>query len=383
MIEPQFIGRAIHTTLGFGLDANLQALCAPPRAPQRIEVACGADRALVPYHLLADAPLALGEDRCETVIERVVGAALDEAGLTSAQRHQTALFVGSSSFDIGVGEARYRRELSDDSAAVPLMGYASIANLAMRLCRRFDLRGPDFSINTACTASANALMQAVTMIRSGSISHAVLVGVELFNATTALGFHGLELLTAHAMTPFDRARDGLALGESCAAVVLGPDSGDGFYLRGAANLCDRHAISAANPDGSTVAAVMQRALRSANIDAARITAIKTHGTASLLNDEAEVAGMRQVFAQLPPLAAFKPHLGHTLGACGLSEAMLLLGAIERGFITGTSGVCAQESDLGVTLIQQPLPVGRGNFMLNYFGFGGSNTTLIFSNEART
>jgi 3-oxoacyl-[acyl-carrier-protein] synthase-1 len=88
-------------------------------------------------------------------------------------------------------------------------------------------------------------------------------------------------------------------------------------------------MSAANPDGSTVAYVIEQALHRAGLPARDITAIKTHGTASLSNDEAEAAGMRRVFAQMPPLTALKPYLGHTLGACGLNELLLFCAAADR------------------------------------------------------
>jgi 3-oxoacyl-(acyl-carrier-protein) synthase len=110
-----------------------------------------------------------------------------------------------------------------------------------------------------------------------------------------------------------------------------------------------------------------------------ITALKTHGTASLLNDEAEAAGMRRVFAQMPPLTAIKPFLGHTLGACGLNELLVFCAAAERGWLIATPGVGVGDEKLGVSLNQRPLDLPRGHFMLNYFGFGGNNTSLIVSN----
>ena len=219
------------------------------------------------------------------------------------------------------------------------------------------------------------------MLTNDRISHALVVGVELFNVVTAMGFRGLQLLAGGVMKPFDRARDGLVLGEACSALVLGPEPhGTGtFHLRGGATLCDTHSMSAANPDGSTVAAVMSQALTAAQLVPQQMSAIKIHGTASMLSDEAEVAGMRRLFADLPPLCAVKPFIGHSLGACGLTELVLFCAAVEQGFLIGTPGICAGDSDLGVTLNQQPRPLAPGHFMLNYFGFGGSNTSLITSN----
>jgi 3-oxoacyl-[acyl-carrier-protein] synthase I len=377
-----FIGAGIHTVLGRGVDSHVQALRQAPSAPQNVPVEFARQSTTVPYQLLAGAAQLDAEQRLYRALEAVIADALEAAQLDHRQRRAAGLFVGSSSFDISASEILYRGELRSGAAALALRS-CSIGNMAAQLCRRFGLRGPDYSFNTACTASANALLYADAMIRSDRLQHAVVVGVELFNAITALGFDGLELLTREVMKPFDRARAGLALGEGCAALVLSaqPRRGDEFHLRGGANMCDRYSVSAANPDGSTVAAVIQQALAAAALPAAAITALKTHGTASLRNDEAEVAGMRQVFAELPPLCALKPFIGHTLGACGLNELILFCAAAERGFLPGTPGICAADSDLGVTLNQSPMALAPGHFMLNYFGFGGNNTSLVVSNRS--
>lgn len=378
-----FIGAGTHTALGGGLSASVEAVHRAPSPPQRTIAEFAEHRQSVPYRLLSDDRPVDVERRLYRVLEAVIGDALQAAGLNSTERASMGLFMGSSSADISVAEARYRREFKDNTAAIALAGSSSLGNVAAWLCERFDFRGPDFSFNTACTASANALVYADAMVRSGRLRHALVVGVELFNVITAMGFHGLQLLASGNMKPFDRARDGLVLGEGCSALVLGPEPRDWgtFRLRGAGNICDTHSVSAAHPDGSTIAAVMSAALQSASLTAQQIAAIKVHGTASLSNDEAEVAGMKRVFATLPPLCALKPFIGHTLGACGLNELLLFCAAAHQGFLIGTPGICASTSDLGVTLNQQASPLDPGNYMLNFFGFGGNNTSLIVTNEA--
>jgi 3-oxoacyl-[acyl-carrier-protein] synthase-1 len=384
MSRAWFIGSGIHTALGRGIETSIATLQQPLRGADNVPIAETGDAAAVPYRLLADEPLTAIEQRFYRVLEPVIEQALAEAGLDRRERAETALLIGTSSADISVSEARYRRQLrAGDPAALPLADSNSLGNVATAIRRRFGLRGPDYTFNTACTASANALLYAAELLAGQRVRHALVVGVELFNTITALGFHGLGLLSKSGMKPFDRHRDGLILGEAVAALVLGPQPRrpGAFHLRGGANLCETHSVSAANPDGSTVAAVMRQALAAAGLAPAQIDALKTHGTASLLNDEAEVAGLRRLFAAPPPLCALKPFIGHTLGACGLAELVLLCGAAERGFLPGTPGICAGDSDLGVVLNQRPLPLAPGHFMLNYFGFGGNNTSLIVSNLA--
>ena len=376
-----FTGAALHTNVGSTLDSHLVQLSKGPSGPAQITVEYAGKTQTLPYKLLADAPLRQLDKRLDAVLDKLIGDALAAAELTPAEQRRTGLFLGSSSFDIGATEQQYCEALREDALALAMARGSSIGNLALQLCERFGLRGPDYSFNTACTASANALVYADAMIRSGQLDHALVLGVETYNSITALGFYGLQLLTPSAMRPFSPERNGLVLGEGCSALVLSyrARKADGFRLLGSGNLCDTHSMSAANPDGSTVAYVIEQALQRAGLKASDITALKTHGTASLLNDEAEAAGMRRVFAQMPPLTALKPFLGHTLGACGLNELLVFCAAAEQGSLIATPGLGIGDENLGVSLNQRPLDLPCGHFMLNYFGFGGNNTSLVVSN----
>ena len=376
-----FSGAALHTSLACTLDRHLDAVQQGVTAPAQVIAEFAGKTQTLPYKLLAETSLQALDQRLDTALTRIISDALAAAELSPAERRRTGLFVGTSSFDICAIEHEYREALNTDVNALAMASNSSLGNLALRLCRRFDLRGPDYSFNTACTASANALVYADAMVRSGQLDHALVLGVETYNSITALGFHGLQLLTPTAMQPFSPQRNGLALGEGCSALVLSHRArkANSFRLLASGNLCDTHGMSAANPDGSTVAWVIEQALQSAGLQPQDITAVKTHGTASLLNDEAEAAGMRRVFARMPPLTALKPYLGHTLGACGLNELLLFCAAAERGFLIATPGIGVGDEQLGVTLNQSPSELPHGHFMLNYFGFGGNNTSLIVSN----
>ncbi|MET0183632.1 MAG: beta-ketoacyl synthase N-terminal-like domain-containing protein [Caulobacterales bacterium] len=376
-----FLGAGLHTCLGKGVAANLAALRAPPALPSVQILPLGAEEQRVPVHLLADEPLDDIENRQMKVVDGVVREALTASGLSEADIRELAIFVGTSSLDISITEEVYQRELAAGLDAHPLTANSAMGNFTKLIRQRFGIRGPDYTVNTACTAAANALMYADAMIRAGKIKHALIIGLESFNRITALGFSSLGLLAPDGMRPFDKDRRGIALGEGCSAMVVGaePKRENSFYLRGGANICDIFSITAANSDGSTVSGVIRDAMANAKIAKEDITAIKTHGTASLLNDEAESAGMKQVFEKMPPLCAIKPFIGHTFGACGLNELILFCGALEEGFLIATPGIGADENELGVVLTQERTPVAPGVFMLNYFGFGGNNTSLVIAN----
>ena len=386
MHSSYFLGSGLHTSLGADVSSQLAALQQAPSAPQTITVHYADKQQTLPYKMLANNSSTDASQRLTEVIDTVIHTAMESAQLNAQERRAMGLFLGTSSFDISISEQEYRQALIDDRQAIAMKTFSSQGILGDHIRHRHGMRGPLFSFNTACTASANALMYADAMIRSGRLQHALVLGIELCNSITALGFHGLQLLTSDTMKPFDKARSGLVLGEGCSALILGNKklSQRAWRLKGSANICDTHSVSATNPDGSVVKQVIQNALQSARLDQHSIAAIKVHGTASLLNDEAEAAGMKQVFATMPPLTAIKPFIGHTLGACGLNELLLFCAAADQGFLIATSGIgnnhdTSGDSALGISLNQSMCELPPGNFLVNYFGFGGNNTALVVSN----
>lgn len=381
MTSVSILGMGIQSHVGSGLAETVAALRRPPSAPPTVDVHVGAMHEAVPVLGMGDV-LADPKTRLHSRAEAAAREAIANAGLTPDQLKRCAFLLGTSSLDISVTEAAYAQDLAttpDD--AHPLMSNSAMGELGRSLAERLGIGGVDLTINTACTASANALAYADAMIRAGRTDYAIVMGLEFFNRITALGFRGLELLSPNGMRPFDRSRSGLVLGEAAAAVVLGKsDKPGGFRLAGSANMCDTYGVSAANPDGSTVAEVIAGAIEKAGIAPSDIRAVKSHGTASLLNDEAEASGLRRVFGEAsPPVIALKPFIGHTFGACGLAELVMLAASIDAGFIPGTPGVSPDKGELGVTLVQQAQPAKPGAYLLNYFGFGGNNTSLVIAN----
>src|SRR5690606_20720978 len=119
---------------------------------------------------------------------------------------------------------------------------------------------------------------------------------------------------------------------------------------------DNHSLTAANNDGSSLAGLMTKALTLAGLQPADIQAVKLHGTASMLNDEAEAAAVQRVFgAHRPHLFALKPYTGDTLGACGALELALLAGCVDWGILPGNPGFLS-DPELGLSLAPAHAPV---------------------------
>ena len=376
----QICGLGVVTALGDGLEPNVAGIAEGIANSSRRTLGQLAEPTEVSYLQLAPSSSRLDSfDAVDSAVEQ----ALSNTALSSAQRRHIPLFIGSSSYAIGQSEALFAAALNDsETDALPVQS-AGFGQISRHLRAKHGLCGPDYLFNTACTASANALLIAAEHIEGGYCDHALVIGVELLNITTVAGFYGMQLLAKDIMRPFDQRRDGLVLGEGCGVILLGPAgrAQNGLFISGGASGCDTFSITTSNPDGVSNAKVMTQALNNACLVAEDVTAIKAHGTATPLNDDAEAAGMRQVFEEPPPIFALKPYVGHTLGACGAVETVLISAAIRAGFLPVSGGYEVYDEELGVRPLTSAMAVGSGHFMLNFFGFGGNNASILLFNEA--
>lgn len=385
--KARIAGCGIVSTLGAGLATNLDAL-KTGKGNFSLRTLEGFNEPVEAAFLATDS--SVGEDateRFKTLIDQTLEETLAGIELMPEQRRSLPIFIGSSSYGIGIGEDLYRQALGREEHSgtpaqpLPLDGFTLIAR---HLRRQHGLNGPDYTFNTACTAGANALLSAANSIAQGHHEYALVLGLETFNATTLSGFFGMQLLSGEAMKPFDQNRSGLVLGEGCACILLKAASAEetGILFKGGASGCDSHSISASNPDGSSIAAVIQEALEACGLQPADIAAVKAHGTASPLNDDGEAAGMRRVFDCVPPFFSLKSYIGHTLGSCGVLETVLMAGCLERGQLPISAGFTDRDPTLGVTPLQHTEDALPGHYMLNFFGFGGNNCSLILQSGAR-
>lgn len=366
--------------LGIGLEAHCRALrdgasASQLRSLQEFAEVMALDTNYLTVPDSPDDPLA----HLHFLIDQAIDDLLLNHALSESERATMPVFLGSSCWGIGVAEALYEEALAnnDNPIPLPLDGFFQISS---HLHTRWGFTGPDFAFNTACTSSANALLSAAQGINAGLYEQALVLGVEAYNLTTSAGFAAMQLLSPDEMRPFDVKRNGLVLGEGCAALLLKKDTANALsvHLCGGATACDTYSISASNPDGSEIAAVIEGALDNAGIASSQLQAIKAHGTASPLNDVAEAAAMRAVFGeQLPPFFCLKPAIGHTLGACGALEVALLAGFLDRATLPASSGFYQSDPELkGIAPQREALSASPGYYMANFFGFGGNNSALV-------
>lgn len=337
------------------------------------------------------APFPPGSACANATMKTVVQEALTEARIDGAALRDAALVVGTSSF-LFAAEADFRRTLADTGKVV-MPPLTTPGQAALHVARQLGIEGPVLAITTACSSSANAMLVAANLLRSGAVRRALVIGVEGLSIGALSGFYSLRLLDPQGCRPFDAQRNGMQLGEAVGAVLLEaddtPHSGDyspgnrsrdtGASLLGGANLCDTHHMTSATPDGSAMRRVMEMALADAGLQAADVAVIKAHATGSLDNDVAEAAAMRAMFGEkLPPFTGIKRYLGHTLGACGVVELAAFLGCLRAGFVPSTAGFAHPDPALRITPLTALQPAPQGAAMLNFFGFGGNYASLLIA-----
>ena len=273
---------------------------------------------------------------------------------------------------------------------VPMMMPNSTAGL---IGIHFGWTGPMLCITTACAAGANAIGEALRIIRDGTADVVVAGGTEAtLTAPTVAAFARMGALSKRnddpesASRPFDAARDGFVLGEGAAFVVL--ERADRAQARGAriygelagyGTNSDAFHITAPSQGGAGAAACMQLALDDANLEANAIGHINAHGTSTELNDAAESQAIRKVFGEgSPPVTGTKGMTGHLIGAAGALEAIFALKAAAEGVVPPTANHTVLAEDVAPLDVVHgsARTIARAAVLSNSFGFGGHNATLV-------
>ena len=190
-----------------------------------------------------------------------------------------------------------------------------------------------------------------------------------------------------ACRPFDRRRDGLAIGEGAAIFVV--EAAECARARGARPLAevmgwgstqDAYRATAPRPDGLAAARAMQRALERARLSPEDIGYINAHGTGTPLNDPAEVCAIRVAFgaaAERVPVSSIKGAVGHLMAASGAIEIAACLLALERDILPGTAHHRERDPECDLDIIgETPRRCRVDHVLSNSFGFGGQNASVV-------
>ena len=275
----------------------------------------------------------------------------------------------------------------------PFFVPGSIVNMISGLVSiKHGFMGPNTSVVTACSTGNHCIGTAARSIACGEAEVMIAGGAEM--ASTPLSIAGFIAARALSMSsdpvtasrPWDRDRDGFVLSDGAGSIVL--EDFDHAKARGAniyaeiigfGTSSDAHHMTAPPDDGRGAALAMSNAIADAEINSSDIDYINAHGTSTPLGDIAETIALKSVFGEnVPQISSTKSMTGHTLGAAGAIESIFCIKVINEGIIPPTINLVNPDHlcDLNytpLTSINKKVNIA----MNNSFGFGGTNSTLVF------
>jgi 3-oxoacyl-[acyl-carrier-protein] synthase II len=297
---------------------------------------------------------------------------------------------GIAEFEEGVGTLLAKGPSRVSPLVIPKM----IANSAAgNISIKYELRGPNTTVSTACSSAAHAIGDAMRQIAYGFADVMITGGTEAAIAPIGLaGFIQCKALSERnddpprASRPFDKDRDGFVLSEGAGLLVLeeyehAKRRGAPVYCEvlGCGNTADAFHITAPHEEGIGAAESMRQAVREAGWDPSDVQYINAHGTSTPLGDVAETKAVKQVFgehAKKLMLSSTKSMIGHLLGASGGVEAIACALTIRHGVVTPTINLTHPDPECDLDYVpNHPREARVRRVLSNSFGFGGHNCSL--------
>lgn len=263
------------------------------------------------------------------------------------------------------------------------------------LIQQFGISGYASSVHTACASGGQALGLAMQVIRRGEADFILAGGFDsMINPVGLASFCLLGALSSYnntpatASRPFDATRNGFVLGEGAAFLILeewqkAKSRGATIYaeLAGEGNSLSAYRITDSHPNGDGAIQAIERALQDAGLIADEVDYINAHGTSTKMNDLSETNAIKAVFAaraKTLPTSSTKSQTGHLIAAAGALEAVLSVLSIHHACIPATANLTNPDPECDLDyVVEGPLQKSLGAVLSNSFGFGGSNSCLLF------
>ena len=276
-------------------------------------------------------------------------------------------------------------QFSHSDAALQCLRYHSAGASTRLIAEYLDIFAEYTTISTACSSAANALMLGARMLTAGEADIVVAGGAEALSLFHLNGFRSLMILDHESCRPFDATRAGLNLGEGAAFLVMETEEGarrrgvtPHAYLTGYGNACDAFHQTASSDNGEGAYLAMTEALQMAGLKPPDIKYVNAHGTGTPNNDLSESMALKRVFGEnMPLVSSTKSFTGHTTSASGSIESVICLLALQHQFVPANLG-WSQAIDGGIVPTMGEDHCHLQHVVCNSFGFGGNDTSLVFS-----
>lgn len=318
--------------------------------------------------------------------------------LTEDVKNQTGVIIG-----VGIGglanieETAIKMKERGPGRISPFFIPSVITNLAAgQVTIALGLKGPNYSVTSACASGVHSIGDAVRYIRDGQTDVMLAGGAESTICGLAVGgFAAMRALSTRndapekASRPWDKDRDGFVLAEGAAVLCL--ESLEHAVKRGANIICevtgygvssDAYHMTSPAPEGAGGYAAMSMALKDSGLTAEDISYINAHGTSTPVGDGLESAAIKRLLgdhAKKVWVSSTKSMMGHALGAAGAIESAFCVMAIRDQVAPPTINLENPSEDCDLDYVPNEARKGKINHVINNsFGFGGTNASMVFS-----
>jgi len=315
--------------------------------------------------------------------------AIDQSGLVfSGDLAATSgVVLGTAGGGVGTWDKNYRSVYEEGKNRVhpfvvpKLMNNAAASHVSME----FNLKGPSFTVSTACASSNHAMAQAFQMVRTGLSKTMITGGSESMLCFGGIkAWEGLRVMSKDACRPFSANRNGMVQGEGAAIFVF--EELEQAKSRGADILAEVTGFAMSSdasdivmPSQQGAARAIQGALRDARLNPEDVGYINAHGTGTAANDKTECAAVTHVFGQHANalmLSSTKSMHGHLIGATGAVELLACIMAVRDGIIAPTIGYQEPDPECALDVVPNVAREAKVDVALsNAFAFGGLNAVL--------
>jgi len=315
--------------------------------------------------------------------------AIAQSGITFSGElaAKSGVVLGTAGGGVSTWDDNYRSVYEDGKNRVhpfvvpKLMNNAAASHVSME----YNLKGPSFTVSTACASSNHAMAQAFQMVRTGMAPAMVTGGSEsmlCFGGVKA--WEGLRVMSKDACRPFSANRNGMVQGEGAGIFVF--EEYEHARGRGAEILCEvagfamsSDATDIVMPSKNGAARAIAGALSDAQLNPEDVGYINAHGTGTAANDKTECAAVADVFGQHADklmISSTKSMHGHLIGGTGAVELLACIMALRDGVIAPTIGYEEADPECALDVVPNEARYAKVNVVLsNAFAFGGMNAVL--------
>jgi 3-oxoacyl-(acyl-carrier-protein) synthase len=309
--------------------------------------------------------------------------AMDSSGWDSHAKIASGAVMATTVGGMDLNEQYYKSLLENDLHKDIIMTLDS-GDCTGKVADMAGIRHHVTTISTACSSSANSIMLGARLIKNNRLQRALVGGTDALTRFTLNGFFSLEILSVTGCRPFDQNRNGLTIGEGSAVLILESEEVADpkriiCEITGYANANEAFHATASSADGMGAYLAMSGALETASLIPGDISYVNAHGTGTDINDLSEGRAIEKIFgSRIPPVSSTKAFTGHTLGAAGAVEAVFSILALQNQMVLPGLNFSDPMEELHFEPATRPSSASLKHVMSNSFGFGGNNTSLIFS-----